>query len=147
MCIVGVAVVIGADFRDLFNGRITGCLLAFGAVFSWNMYNFLTARLGVGVFRCDPCIHAAVLYGTSGNAVCFTYYATYRRFYTGRDWWYNIPWAWKRRDRIFYYGQWTQAGLGLPFPRCFQTFCRSQRRFSVGFFLGRSLGYRSCWAA
>ncbi len=48
MCIVGVAVVIGADFRELFNGRITGYLLAFGAVFSWNMYNFLTARLGEG---------------------------------------------------------------------------------------------------
>lgn len=46
MCIVGVAIVIGADFRVLFSGRITGYLLAFGAVFSWNMYNYITSSLG-----------------------------------------------------------------------------------------------------
>ncbi len=46
MCIIGVAVVIGTDFRELLGGRAIGYVLAFGAVISWNMYNFLTARLG-----------------------------------------------------------------------------------------------------
>ena len=48
MCIIGVAVVIGTDFRELLSGRAIGYVLAFGAVISWNMYNFLTARLGEG---------------------------------------------------------------------------------------------------
>ncbi len=42
---IGVAIIIGADFRVLMNGRILGYLLAFGAVISWNIYNFLTAKL------------------------------------------------------------------------------------------------------
>ncbi len=45
LCIVGVAVVIGADFRVLFQGRAVGYLLAFGAVLSWNAYNFITAAV------------------------------------------------------------------------------------------------------
>ncbi|MFQ7473175.1 MAG: DMT family transporter [Anaerovoracaceae bacterium] len=45
MCIGGVAVVIGADFAELFSGRIIGYLLAFGAVISWNIYNFITASV------------------------------------------------------------------------------------------------------
>lgn len=46
LCIVGVIIVIGADFRILFTGRLTGYLLAFGAVISWNCYNFITAKIG-----------------------------------------------------------------------------------------------------
>lgn len=45
VCILGVALVIGVDFHTLFQGRILGYLLAFGAVLSWNAYNFLTASL------------------------------------------------------------------------------------------------------
>jgi len=43
--LLGVGIIIGADFRELFQGRLTGYLLAFGAVLCWNAYNFLTARL------------------------------------------------------------------------------------------------------
>ncbi|MCI8646171.1 MAG: DMT family transporter [Firmicutes bacterium] len=45
VCIFGIVLVIGVDFQILFQGRIIGYLLAFGAVFSWNAYNFLTASL------------------------------------------------------------------------------------------------------
>ena len=45
ICIVGVAIVIGADFGSLLHGRSTGYLLAFGAVLSWNAYNFITAKV------------------------------------------------------------------------------------------------------
>lgn len=44
-CIVGVVTVIGADFRILLQGRWAGYLLAFGAVLSWNCYNFITAKI------------------------------------------------------------------------------------------------------
>jgi len=44
-CGVGVALVIGVDFKDLFDGKIIGYLLVLGAVFSWNAYNFITAAL------------------------------------------------------------------------------------------------------
>lgn len=37
--------VIGADFKSLFSGRALGYLLAFGAAISWNLYNFITARI------------------------------------------------------------------------------------------------------
>jgi drug/metabolite transporter (DMT)-like permease len=43
--ILGIALVIGVDYHILFQGRILGYLLAFGAVISWNLYNFLTASL------------------------------------------------------------------------------------------------------
>ena len=43
--VVGIALVIGVDYRILFQGRIIGYLLAFGAVILWNLYNFLTASL------------------------------------------------------------------------------------------------------
>ena len=42
---VGVAIVIGADFGALFQGRAIGYLFAFGAVLSWNAYNFIGAAL------------------------------------------------------------------------------------------------------
>ncbi len=42
---VGVALVIGVDYQILFQGRLIGYLLAFGAVITWNLYNFLTASL------------------------------------------------------------------------------------------------------
>ena len=45
VCVIGVALVIGADFRVLLQGKIIGYLLAFGAVISWNAYNFLTERI------------------------------------------------------------------------------------------------------
>ena len=44
-CIIGVIIVIGADFRVLLEGRILGYMLAFGAVISWNCYNFITAKV------------------------------------------------------------------------------------------------------
>lgn len=44
-CIFGVALIIGMDFGQLMQGRLVGYLLAFGAVLSWNMYNFLTTSL------------------------------------------------------------------------------------------------------
>ncbi|MDD3168128.1 MAG: DMT family transporter [Eubacteriales bacterium] len=43
--ILGIALVIGVDYDMLFRGRIIGYLLAFGAVITWNLYNFLTASL------------------------------------------------------------------------------------------------------
>ncbi len=43
--VVGIALVIGMDYRILFQGRIIGYLFAFGAVILWNLYNFLTASL------------------------------------------------------------------------------------------------------
>lgn len=45
ICIIGVAIVIGADFSELLHGRLIGYLLAFGAVIAWNVYNFMTASL------------------------------------------------------------------------------------------------------
>lgn len=48
ICIIGVIIVIGADFKMLFSGRMTGYLLAFGAVISWNCYNFLTSKISQG---------------------------------------------------------------------------------------------------
>lgn len=44
-CIMGVVLIIGVDFKILMEGRIFGYLLAFGAVISWNFYNFITAYL------------------------------------------------------------------------------------------------------
>ena len=44
-CIVGIVFVIGADFSILFEGRLIGYLIAFGAVICWNIFNFLTAEL------------------------------------------------------------------------------------------------------
>jgi drug/metabolite transporter (DMT)-like permease len=44
--IAGVTLVIGADFSGLFEGgQVWGYLLAFGAIISWNIYNFTTKRL------------------------------------------------------------------------------------------------------
>ena len=45
LSIVGIALVIGVDYKILFQGRLIGYLLAFGAVITWNLYNFLTASL------------------------------------------------------------------------------------------------------
>ncbi len=45
ICVIGVALVIGADFRVLLQGKALGYLLAFGAVMAWNIYNFLTERI------------------------------------------------------------------------------------------------------
>ncbi len=45
LSVVGITLVIGVDWHILFQGRIVGYLLAFGAVITWNLYNFLTASL------------------------------------------------------------------------------------------------------
>lgn len=43
--VVGVAIVIGPDVELLMQGRVIGYILAFGAVLSWNAYNFLAEPL------------------------------------------------------------------------------------------------------
>ena len=43
ICVLGIGIIIGADFEILLQGRLIGYLLAFGAVLSWNTYNFITA--------------------------------------------------------------------------------------------------------
>lgn len=43
--IFGVVLIIGVDWNVMLDGRIIGYLLAFGAIFSWNAYNFITASL------------------------------------------------------------------------------------------------------
>ena len=45
VCILGVALIIGFDVNLILQSRWIGYLLAFGAVFLWNAYNFLTASL------------------------------------------------------------------------------------------------------
>jgi len=45
LSVLGIILVIGFDYKILFQGRLIGYLLAFGAVISWNLYNFLTASL------------------------------------------------------------------------------------------------------
>lgn len=44
-CTLGVVLVIGADFRLMFSGRLIGYALAFGAVSTWNAYNFITVAV------------------------------------------------------------------------------------------------------
>ncbi len=43
--VIGVALVIAADFREIFQGKYIGYLFAFGAVICWNAYNFFTKDL------------------------------------------------------------------------------------------------------
>lgn len=43
--VVGVALVIGADMEEFFQGRYLGYILAFSAVIFWNVYNFMTKDL------------------------------------------------------------------------------------------------------
>lgn len=44
-CVVGVVLIIGKDLQMMLGGKALGYLLAFGAVLSWNIYNFITARI------------------------------------------------------------------------------------------------------
>lgn len=44
-CIAGVCLIIGVDVEAILQGRFIGYLLCFGAVLSWNAYNFITASL------------------------------------------------------------------------------------------------------
>ena len=44
-CVIGVVMVIGADFSALLQGRALGYLFATAAMFCWNLYNFITASL------------------------------------------------------------------------------------------------------
>ena len=41
----GIALIIGVDFEVLLEGRLTGYILAFICIITWNMYNFMTAAL------------------------------------------------------------------------------------------------------
>ena len=45
ICILGVVLIIGVDMELILQGRWMGYMFAFGAVFMWNAYNFLTASL------------------------------------------------------------------------------------------------------
>lgn len=45
LCLIGIILVIGADMGIIFQGRGIGYLLAIGAIFCWNVYNFITAAL------------------------------------------------------------------------------------------------------
>ncbi len=45
LCLFGVVLVIGADISDLLQGKAIGYILAFGAVFCWNSYNYITSYL------------------------------------------------------------------------------------------------------
>ena len=45
ICLLGIVLVVGADFGVIFQGRGLGYLLAIGGVFTWNIYNFITAAL------------------------------------------------------------------------------------------------------
>ena len=45
ICILGVVMIIGVDIELVLQGRWLGYVFAFGAVFLWNAYNFLTASL------------------------------------------------------------------------------------------------------
>jgi drug/metabolite transporter (DMT)-like permease len=45
VCIIGVALVVGADVQALMSGQFIGFLLAGVAVVAWNIYNFITAKL------------------------------------------------------------------------------------------------------
>jgi drug/metabolite transporter (DMT)-like permease len=64
VCIVGVALVVGADVKALMSGQFIGFILAGIAVVSWNIYNFITARLSGDYKPLDVTIYqltAAVL--------------------------------------------------------------------------------------
>lgn len=45
ICIMGVVLVIGVDFRTLMSGTMIGYLFCIGAVLSMNVYNFITSSL------------------------------------------------------------------------------------------------------
>ena len=45
VCLLGIALIVGIDVGTLMQGRMTGYLLAFACVFSWNAYNFITVSL------------------------------------------------------------------------------------------------------
>ena len=45
VCIAGVCLIIGVDIEEIISGRLFGYLLCFGAILSWNVYNFLTSSL------------------------------------------------------------------------------------------------------
>jgi drug/metabolite transporter (DMT)-like permease len=42
---IGVGLIVGADYRELLSGKLVGYLFIFGALISWNIYNFITERL------------------------------------------------------------------------------------------------------
>lgn len=42
----GLILIVGVDMNTILSGRAIGYLLCFGAVASWNIYNFITAHLG-----------------------------------------------------------------------------------------------------
>ena len=60
VCVAGVALVIGADIGELFSGKYIGYLLAFGVVFCWNAYNFITEKLVGGYKPLDLALYQQV---------------------------------------------------------------------------------------
>jgi drug/metabolite transporter (DMT)-like permease len=42
---IGVGMIVGADYHELLSGKLVGYLFIFGALISWNIYNFITERL------------------------------------------------------------------------------------------------------
>jgi drug/metabolite transporter (DMT)-like permease len=60
VCIAGVALVVGADMAALMSGKLIGFLLAGVAVISWNIYNFLTAKLSGDYKPLDVTIYQLV---------------------------------------------------------------------------------------
>jgi drug/metabolite transporter (DMT)-like permease len=42
---IGVGMIVGADYHELLSGKLIGYLFIFGALISWNIYNFITERL------------------------------------------------------------------------------------------------------
>jgi drug/metabolite transporter (DMT)-like permease len=42
----GIVIIVGVDVSTILQGRLTGYLLCFGAIISWNIYNFITSNLG-----------------------------------------------------------------------------------------------------
>ena len=129
ICILGVALIIGVDFEHLLQGRMIGYLLAFGAVFSWNAYNFLTASL-------HDRYSSITL--TCTQLICTSLLTLPYAIHTMPPLEAFTP---DMIGGIIYLGL-INAGLGflitvrspLPLPRCFPTSFRLQVRFLVGFF-------------
>lgn len=42
----GLVMIVGVDVGTILQGRVIGYLLCFGAIISWNIYNFITSSLG-----------------------------------------------------------------------------------------------------
>ena len=59
-CVIGVGMVVGADFDKLLSGRLIGYFLAIFAVLAWNTYNFVTENLTKSYSILDLSLYQAV---------------------------------------------------------------------------------------